>query len=210
VKLSEARVSVPGDTAERILDAAEALFAEQGFAATSVREIAGEVGLTPASLYNHFSGKEALYEAVLERGVQPLLILLQELTTSEPEGDLPIDIIDGVMAHLGTRPHLPRLIQQEVVTGGVYLGTLAKEWIRPLLTEGVLAMERADTVTWNRGDYPHLIAMWVQVVFGHFTMAPILGDVLGEDPLSEEGLESQTRFLRKLANLMYHAGRGEV
>jgi DNA-binding transcriptional regulator YbjK len=50
-------------TRERILDVAEALFAERGFAGTSVRDIAASAGLTAASLYNHFDGKEALYDA---------------------------------------------------------------------------------------------------------------------------------------------------
>ena len=56
-------------TRERILDVAEALFAERGLAGTAVRDIAREAGLTAPSLYNHFDGKHALYEAVLVRGV---------------------------------------------------------------------------------------------------------------------------------------------
>jgi len=46
-------------TRERILDEAEVLFANSGFAGTSVRDIATAAGLTPASLYNHFSNKNA-------------------------------------------------------------------------------------------------------------------------------------------------------
>jgi AcrR family transcriptional regulator len=42
------------NTADRILDAAEALFAERGLAGTAVRDIAARTGLNPASLYNHF------------------------------------------------------------------------------------------------------------------------------------------------------------
>ncbi len=42
-------------TRDRILDVAEALFAERGFAGTSVREIAAKADLTAASLYNHFA-----------------------------------------------------------------------------------------------------------------------------------------------------------
>ena len=62
------RLPQPPITRDRILDTAEALFAERGFAGTAVRDIAAAVGLTAASLYNHFAGKEALYAAVLERG----------------------------------------------------------------------------------------------------------------------------------------------
>jgi hypothetical protein len=132
---------------------------------------------------------------------------VQKLTVSEQGGEPASEIIDSVMAHLATCPHLPRLIQQEVVTGGVYLNTLAEEWIRPLVLEGVHAMERSGPPSWDRSDYPLFIAAWVHIIFGHFTMAPILGDVLGEDPLGEAGLERQTRFLRKLAALIQGASR---
>jgi len=44
-------------TRERILDEALDLFARQGFAGTSIRQIARAVGLRESSLYNHFPGK---------------------------------------------------------------------------------------------------------------------------------------------------------
>src|SRR5215470_14318089 len=62
-------------TREAILDAAELLFAERGVDGVAVRDLARELGLTPSSLYNHFPGKQALYEAVLERGLEPLAAL---------------------------------------------------------------------------------------------------------------------------------------
>ena len=57
--------------AEQILDAAAHLFAEGGFAATSTRAIADEVGIRQASLYYHFPSKEHMLEALLMRTVEP-------------------------------------------------------------------------------------------------------------------------------------------
>lgn len=54
-----------GDTRQRILDAALELFAAHGFAGTSMRALARASGLRESSLYNHFSGKEELYQAVI-------------------------------------------------------------------------------------------------------------------------------------------------
>src|SRR5512134_217549 len=66
-------------TRDLILDAAERRFAERGFAAVSMREIAGEAGLkNQASLYHHFNHKRALYEAVLARGVAPIVGVVAE------------------------------------------------------------------------------------------------------------------------------------
>lgn len=49
-----------------ILAVAKVLFADKGFHAVSVDEIARRVGVSPAVLYQHFSSKDDLYEAVLE------------------------------------------------------------------------------------------------------------------------------------------------
>ena len=61
-------------TRDAILDAAEGCFAERGFAGVSTRDIAGKAGLkNQASLYHHFRDKRALYAAVLERGIAPVI-----------------------------------------------------------------------------------------------------------------------------------------
>lgn len=55
------------DTRERILDAAEALFVEHGFEATSMRMITGRAGVNLASVNYHFGSKEALIQDVFRR-----------------------------------------------------------------------------------------------------------------------------------------------
>lgn len=52
-------------TRQRILDAALDLFSEHGFAATSMRMLARAIGIRESSIYNHFSGKEDLYQSVM-------------------------------------------------------------------------------------------------------------------------------------------------
>lgn len=54
---------------ERVLAAAERLFAEHGYAAVTLRDIAGALGMKQASLYHHApGGKEQLFVEVMERG----------------------------------------------------------------------------------------------------------------------------------------------
>ncbi len=55
---------------ERVLDAAETLFTQRGFAAVTLRDIAQALGLNHASLYHHVpGGKEELYVEVMRRGL---------------------------------------------------------------------------------------------------------------------------------------------
>lgn len=62
----------PADTKERILDAAEHLFADRGFEATSLRSVTREAGVNLAAVNYHFGSKEQLIEAVFRRRVEPL------------------------------------------------------------------------------------------------------------------------------------------
>ena len=57
----------PRDTRQRLLDAAETLFAERGFDAVSVRDISEAAGVNVAAVNYHFHGKELLYREVLDR-----------------------------------------------------------------------------------------------------------------------------------------------
>jgi AcrR family transcriptional regulator len=66
------------DTKERILDAAEYLFAAEGFHNTSLRAITGEARANLAAVNYHFGSKEALLEAVFERRLVPLNHLRRE------------------------------------------------------------------------------------------------------------------------------------
>lgn len=70
---------------DQILDAAARLFTGQGFAATSTREIADEVGIRQASLYYHFAGKDDILGELLEKTVRPALDSLDELAQIETD-----------------------------------------------------------------------------------------------------------------------------
>lgn len=53
------------DTRQRILDKALELFAARGYDSVSVGEIAAAVGIRAPSLYNHFPGKQAIFDAIV-------------------------------------------------------------------------------------------------------------------------------------------------
>src|SRR2546428_13734583 len=87
-RATAARSREPRSTRDLILDAAEHRFAERGFAGVSMRAIASEAGLkNQASLYHHFRHKRALYEAVLSRGIAPIIALVAESGKSRPGGE---------------------------------------------------------------------------------------------------------------------------
>ena len=70
VTLNDGRV--PAATKDRILDAAEALFMEHGFEATSLRAITAAAAVNLAAVNYHFGSKEELFQAVLTRRLDPM------------------------------------------------------------------------------------------------------------------------------------------
>jgi AcrR family transcriptional regulator len=74
------------DTKRRVLDAAEQLFADQGFKATSLRQITSAAGANLAAVNYHFGSKEELMVEVLSRRLEPMnrerLDLLERLEST--------------------------------------------------------------------------------------------------------------------------------
>jgi AcrR family transcriptional regulator len=110
-------------TCERILDAAEQLFAEHGIRATSLRAITREADVNLAAVHYHFGSKEGLLDAVIERQAQVVnesrldeLARLEQQAGGEgptPEALLAAFILPAVsrLRDLGPRgQHLPQLL----------------------------------------------------------------------------------------------------
>lgn len=68
---------------ERILAAAETLFAAQGFDAVSMNAIAARAGVSKANIFHHFSSKNALYLAVLQAACKESCERLEHLESGE-------------------------------------------------------------------------------------------------------------------------------
>jgi AcrR family transcriptional regulator len=191
-------------TQNAVLDAAELIFAQGGLQGARVRDIANAAGVNVATLYNYYKNKTALYEAVLERGIQPVIEILKRFSESAHDAEASRQAIHDIMSHLAERPHVSRLIYLEAVTDGIYLKILADKWFRPFMQEifATLSSE-AEATVWDESVYPFLTTLFIQLSFGHFALAPLLREVLGSDPLSASGLANQTRFIEQLIKQIF-------
>src|SRR5215813_9612299 len=82
------------DTKQKILDTAERLFGEHGYAATPLRQVIAEAEVNVAAVHYHFGCKEDLLDAVVMRNATPLTeIRLSRLDcVEETAGDGPIEV----------------------------------------------------------------------------------------------------------------------
>jgi AcrR family transcriptional regulator len=162
-------------TRERILDAAERLFAARGFAAASVREITTAAGANIAAVNYHFGSKDGLYRetvvrrlraqrdarlaviaAVMSAGVPTLEDLLREFSRAVVEPATSGD--EGLV--------LVRLMHREITEPRLPPELGFEELQRPVetaLVEAILALEPGVDATWARLSVNALMAqhLWV-------------------------------------------------
>ncbi len=185
-------------TRERILEVAETLFAERGFAAVSVRDIAAGVGLNQASLYNHFPSKQALYEAVLEGGLAPIQRIIAEAARgveSEPAGDR---FLVALLDHLCARPHLPKLLQREVLDDDEIFDRLATKWLEPIFAEGRATVASATWgLGWDEREVPFAVLALYHLIFGPFASRALMRRLSGVDPLDPAARPVLVEFLKR-------------
>lgn len=155
---SERRAAGQERRHQRILAAAEELFATQGFAKTTVEEIAAAAGVSKGLVYRHYESKEALLEAIWLRLVDDWTVATHRVKVS---GGSLADAIGEAMRlsfeHVRATPLLRRLLAQDPgsiladgAAGIAAYGRAYRSQLEPVLEWGVRNGElRADL------DVPH-------------------------------------------------------
>jgi TetR/AcrR family transcriptional regulator len=104
-----------GDTEQRILDAAHAVFVRRGTAGARMQEIAAEAGVNQALLHYYFRNKELLAQAAFERAARGFMpAVVQAIASAGDLDDKVRRIIDLELDHLSRAPYLPGYIIGEV------------------------------------------------------------------------------------------------
>jgi len=104
------------DLRQQIMNAAVELFAQRGYAATSVREIADLAGANAAMIHYYFGSKQALLHDALEHAVEPLAAAIANMKRS---GKAPVkDIVRHLLSAFSQQPFLPVLMTREVLMPG--------------------------------------------------------------------------------------------
>ena len=186
------------ETKERILDAAERLFADFGYKATSLRDITSEAGVNLASVNYHFGSKDALLTALLDRRFEPV-------------NRRRLELLDGLEASADGAVDLPALVRAflsppfELHPGGTedrrtflrLVGRIHSETddvravfitlFEPIISRFTRAFQHAlphldaDEVAWRLhflvGSMAHTM-MWCESFVSHSTRCPDPSEVL--------------------------------
>ena len=135
---------------QAILDVVNRLLTAKGFDLMTMDEVAGEVGISKASLYKHFASKEALAAAALTRLMEQTRAMMEALDTTLPAVDkLKAVVRWSIEMHLkGEMPLLPSTrssIQQSMSAHEPYVLELTRvsetlgEWIEAAQSDGTVS-----------------------------------------------------------------------
>jgi TetR/AcrR family transcriptional regulator len=174
-------------TRDLILDAAESLFASQGYQATTIKLVAEQVGVQGPALYKHFSSKRALFEEVLERLFTPFSPLLTDAATV---GGSQREIMQQHLAN----PNTSRIVAHATLSGGEDLALLVERWYRPFFSHTRSMLQQGTP-----GFTPVSVMAFHSMLLGYLTLAPLHEAIFDTDPLTEKALAELLRLQENLA-----------
>ena len=117
---------MPTGTRDRILDSALAAFGMRGYDATSLDDLAADLGITKQAILYHYSSKEALLKATIELAVNELGSALSGAANPEARGFERIeDLVRATFSLAARRPEVLGLVRLVSRQGGVASGKLA-------------------------------------------------------------------------------------
>ncbi len=163
-----------------ILNAAEHLFTNHGYAGSSIRSIADAAGVNPALVHYYFGNKHELLRAAIERSLKPMVAALAALKY-EKEASVE-DIASLLISMAAEQPNIPHLLVREVFLPGGEMQAYFLENLAPQLGGALPALlEREKRAGKLRADIdPAYSALMVLAVcFFPFVARPLAEPVLG-------------------------------
>jgi len=178
-------------TRTAIIDAAYDLFIEQGFAATSMREIAGGAGLAPGGYESGFASKEDIFAAILEvrhpfRKILPILNGVEGETVEEFVRNAAHTLVD----QLGSYPEVLNLMLVEIVE---FQGGHVAQIFRKFLPDVLPLAQRLQGLDGQIRSIPPLVL--ARAFLGMFFSYYITGMLLGRSMPAEMQEDALDHFV---------------
>lgn len=127
---------VPAPTKARILEAAEEVFASEGFEGASTREIAAKAGVNISSLHYHWKSKETLYYAVFQSIYNQLIEISRDsLLLATARGESPRAVSEASVGrafdYFAANPNIPRLLLRRILENEEFGEAIERDILLP-------------------------------------------------------------------------------
>ena len=188
-------------TRAAILASAERHFAERGFEAARLEDIASDVGIRRAAIFYYFGDKDELYAAVLDEGFSGAMATLPSRGTAVARLE---SALTAWIDYVARRPSVARLILREAASAQpgaasplLRAARAPVEWFRAVIDEGVASGELRPLADPHR----FISLMGATTVF-RFAAMPWLSLDEPFDPWSRVELEKHKREMLLVARTM--------
>jgi len=173
----------------QILDTAEALFSDNGYAATSIRRIAEGSGVNPALVHYYFSNKKSLLQSVLDRVLEPMALAIADMKNGSEAS--PEMISRLLIAMAAEHPNIPRLLIREVFLPGGEMQQHFAENMAPRLGGALPALlsREKSAGRLSEGADPAVSALLILAVSFFPFIARTLAEPLLGIKYDEDGIE---------------------
>jgi AcrR family transcriptional regulator len=191
---------------QEIIAAGLAEFAERGFAATRLEDVAARAGIVKGTIYRYFESKEALFEAALSSGMGPAFETLPALV-ADYEGST-IDLLRLMISRLYRILFSPdvELLARIIISEGRRFPVVAELYYRLLVNRGRGILHQIVERGLSRGDLPPSpLCATPEVLVGPIIMAIVWHMIFDRfDPIEPE------RFLEAHLDLLEKALSGRA
>ena len=190
---------------DKILDAAEHLFAQRGYAGVGLREVAEAVGLGKSSLFHHFKNKPELYAAVCGRILARIGWRLGEALA---RGGSPVErlerLLDELVDVLAGHPNDARLLLRSLFEDDDLAGDTAEERAVQAALEGIigamtsLLREGMSSGQLRAANVQHLLLTIIGQTVFPFASGEFGREVLGKDVFDKAEVARRKQEVRDL------------
>lgn len=159
---------------QAILDAALAVFSEQGFASARLDDVATRAGVAKGTLYLYFPSKEILFEELVRNAVAPVL---EQVQAAAGQPDVPIRVLLGQFFQLFRRDVLGtdrKLIIRLILAEGARFPRIAEFYHREIVSRAMALMRQVAARAYDRGE----LSSDAAARFPQLVMAPLLLSVI--------------------------------
>lgn len=186
------------DAKDKILQVADELFGENGFDATTTRQISEKSGVNKALIHYHFKSKQGVLEILLDNYYKRLSGLLLKAVQNAGDFRERLKILaESYFDFLVQNRNFSRIVQREAAGGRhvdrirthmVPLFELGRQFAKdnhPFMVSGPLAAEQM------------MVSIYGMIV-SYITYSDLLGELLQSDPMSGENIENRKKHLRTI------------
>jgi len=204
----------PARTRELILDAAEHLFAEQGFEETSLTQVGRAAGVSRATPGYFFGSKADLRRAVLERCFEQIRAAVRQgrertLRSGQPAEVVLAGAVSDYFDFVAERPAFVKLIEREALSGR---GTLAEVPLGLLAGQEMIAglSQDLELEPAEQPDATHLLFSLIALTWSPYIHGDTLARMVGLDADDPSFIETRKRHVTELLLAWLRARRAAL